>query len=215
MLHQVLSQLESFSMDLVNNNLFKLGDNGAKLTIMLVLKIVHFVARFFSNMDNHVMEGLVPKFVPNFIPCDANPKCQGAVIIAPVSNIATLKVKAKNCLLELLFASKPTKNKNSNLWLVSGTSQRLVCSVARRARQFWICSPSTSQKNIALSSFSTTKSAPSPIRLVISSILESDTRFLMTTKPKSLLIVMQLKGEKFGMMPTPLQSTVMGEMQTL
>ncbi len=61
MLHKVLSQLASLSTNLVNNNLVELRDNGSELTITLVLKIVQFVTRFFSNMDSHVIKGLAPK----------------------------------------------------------------------------------------------------------------------------------------------------------
>jgi hypothetical protein len=79
----------------VNNNLVKHGDNGSKLTITLVLKIVKFVARFFSNVENHIMEGSVPDSVPNFTPRDVNPKIiQAATAIAPVGRVAALKAKS-------------------------------------------------------------------------------------------------------------------------
>ncbi len=39
------------------------------------------------------MGGLDPESVLSFTPPNANPKYQGVVIIAPVSNIAALKVK--------------------------------------------------------------------------------------------------------------------------
>ena len=47
MLHKVLSQLASFSTNSVNNSLVKHGDDGSKLTITLVTKIVKFITRFF------------------------------------------------------------------------------------------------------------------------------------------------------------------------
>ena len=94
MLHKVLSQLASFSTNLVNNNLVKHGDNGGKLTINLVVKIVKFVTRFFNNINNHIMEGSVPDSIPNFTPCDANPKLlQVARNIVPFVEISALKVK--------------------------------------------------------------------------------------------------------------------------
>ncbi len=77
----------------MNNILVELRNNGAELTITLVLKIVQYVTMFFSNMDNHVMEGLVSKSIPNFTPCNANPKYQAAEISPPVSDISALKVK--------------------------------------------------------------------------------------------------------------------------
>jgi hypothetical protein len=95
MLHKVLSQLASFLTNLVNNNLVKHGDDGSKLTITLVLKLVKFVTRFFSNIKNHIMEGSVPDSVPNFTPCDANPKIiQAATAIAPVGGVTALKAKS-------------------------------------------------------------------------------------------------------------------------
>ena len=60
MLHKVLSQLASFLTNSVNNSLAEHGDDGSKLTITLVTKIVKFIMRFFSNIENHIMEGSVP-----------------------------------------------------------------------------------------------------------------------------------------------------------
>jgi hypothetical protein len=95
MLHKVLSQLASFSTNLVNNNLVEHGDERSKLTITLVLKIVKFVTRFFSNIKNHIMEGSVPDSIPNFTPRNANPKIiQAATAIAPVGEVAALKTKS-------------------------------------------------------------------------------------------------------------------------
>ena len=91
MLRKVLSQLASFSTNSVNNSLIEHGDNGSKLKVDLVVKIVKFVTRFFANIDNNIMEGTVPDSVPNFTPRDANPKIRNAV--APVTEIAALKVK--------------------------------------------------------------------------------------------------------------------------
>jgi hypothetical protein len=95
MLHKVFSQLTSFSTNLVNKTLVEHGDDGSKLTITLILKIVKFVTRFFSNIKNHIMEGSVPDSIPNFTPCDANPKIfQAVTAIAPVGRVAALKAKS-------------------------------------------------------------------------------------------------------------------------
>jgi hypothetical protein len=91
MLHKILSQLASFSTNSVNNSLIKHRDNGSKLKVNLVVKIVKFVTRFFANIDNNIMEGTVPDSIPNFTPRNANPKILNAV--APVAEIAALKVK--------------------------------------------------------------------------------------------------------------------------
>ena len=58
----------------MNNSLVKHGDDGSKLTITLITKIVKFITRFISNIKNHIMEGSVPDSVLNFTPCDSNPK---------------------------------------------------------------------------------------------------------------------------------------------
>ena len=71
----------------MNNNLVEHGDDGSKLTIILIVKIVKFATRFFSNIENHIMEGSVPDSVPNFTPRDSNPKLlQAATIMSVVSN---------------------------------------------------------------------------------------------------------------------------------
>ncbi len=59
MLQHVLSQLASFSTNSVNNNLIKHGDNGTKLVITSVQKIVKYIARFFDRMDNHIFGRVV------------------------------------------------------------------------------------------------------------------------------------------------------------
>ena len=83
MLHKVLSQLARFLTNSVNNNLVEHGNAGSKLTITMVLKIVKFVVRFFSNINNHIMEGSVSNSVSNITPRDSNPKLiQGANIMA-------------------------------------------------------------------------------------------------------------------------------------
>ena len=74
MLHKVLSQLASFSTNSVNNSLIDHGSNGSNLKVVLVVKIVNFVTRFFANIDNYIMEGTVPDSVPTFTPRDANPR---------------------------------------------------------------------------------------------------------------------------------------------
>ncbi len=94
MLHKVLSQLASFFTNSVNNSLVKHGDNGAKLTLTLVSKILKFVSRFFNNIENHIMEGSFLDSVPTFTPRYANPiLLHIANVIAPINKIAALKVK--------------------------------------------------------------------------------------------------------------------------
>ncbi len=94
-LHKVLSQLASFLTNSVNNNLVEHGNDGSKLTITLVFKIVKFVTRLFSNIENHIMEGSVPDSIPNFTPRNANPKIiQAATAITPVGRVAALKAKS-------------------------------------------------------------------------------------------------------------------------
>ncbi len=94
-LHKILSQLASFSANLVNNSLVELDDDGSKLNIILVTKIAKFITRFFSNIKNHIMEGPVPDSVPNFTPRDLNPKLLQTVniMVAPYAKLSTSKTK--------------------------------------------------------------------------------------------------------------------------
>jgi hypothetical protein len=75
---------------LVNNNLIEHGDNGTKLIIEPVQKIVKYAARFFNRMDNHILEGTFPNSVPKFTPRDANPRYQIANVIVTMEGIATV-----------------------------------------------------------------------------------------------------------------------------
>ena len=96
MLHKVLSQRASFSTNSVNNSLVEHGDDGSKLTITLVTKIVKFIMRFFSNIENHIMEGSVPDSVPNFTPCDSNPKLlqtANIMMVTSYAEVSTAKAK--------------------------------------------------------------------------------------------------------------------------
>jgi hypothetical protein len=95
MLHKVLSQLASFLTNSVNNSLVEHGDDGSKLTIILVTKIVKFITRFFLNIENHIMEGSVPDSVLNFTPRDLNPKLLQTpnIMVAPYAKVSTLKAK--------------------------------------------------------------------------------------------------------------------------
>ena len=97
MLHKVLSQLASFLTNLVINSLVEHGDDGSKLIITLVAKIVMFIPRFFSNIKNHIMEGSVPDSVPNFTPRDSNPKLLQAanIMVASYAKVSTLKAKSE------------------------------------------------------------------------------------------------------------------------
>jgi hypothetical protein len=64
----------SFSTNLVNNSLIEHGDDGSKLIIASIQKIVKYVARFFDHMENHILEGTYPNTIPKFTPRDAYPK---------------------------------------------------------------------------------------------------------------------------------------------
>ncbi len=92
MLHQVLAQLASFSTNSVNNNLIEHSDNGTKLIIAPVQKIVKYAARFFDCMDNHILKGTFPNSVPKFTPRDANPRCQIANVIATMEDRLALSI---------------------------------------------------------------------------------------------------------------------------
>jgi hypothetical protein len=91
MLHKVLSQLASFSTNSEH------GDDVSKLTTPLIVKIVKFTTRFFSNIKNHIMESSVPVSIPNFTPRNSNPKLLQAanIMIAPNTIVSTSKVKPK------------------------------------------------------------------------------------------------------------------------
>ncbi len=73
MLQQVLSQFAIYSTNTVNINLFEHGDNGANVSTVQLLKIAKLVARFFVQMENHILEGSYPDTVPTFTPRDAIP----------------------------------------------------------------------------------------------------------------------------------------------
>jgi hypothetical protein len=94
MSHKVLSQLISFSTNLVNNSLVKHGNNKAKLMVILVPKIIKFVSRLFNNIEYHIMEGSFSDSIPTFTPRNANPKLlHVANIIIPINEVAALKGK--------------------------------------------------------------------------------------------------------------------------
>jgi hypothetical protein len=92
MLHQVLAQLASFSINSVNNNLIEHGDNGTKLIIAPIQKIVKYAARLFDRMDNHVLKGIFPNSVPKFTPRDANPRYQIANVIVTREDRVALSI---------------------------------------------------------------------------------------------------------------------------
>jgi hypothetical protein len=89
MLQHVLSQLASFSTNSVNNNLIKHSDDGSKLVITSIQKIMKYIARFFDCMNNHILEGLYLDTIPKFTPEDANPKYKEESLKV-VSMIATI-----------------------------------------------------------------------------------------------------------------------------
>jgi hypothetical protein len=91
MFQHVLSQLTSFSTNSENNNLIEHGDDGSKLVITSIQKIVKYIARFFDHTDNHILEGSYPDTIPKFTPRDANPKYKNeslkvASMIATIGN---------------------------------------------------------------------------------------------------------------------------------
>ena len=94
MLHKVLSQLASFSTSSVNNSLVEHGDDGSKLIITLVMKIVKFITRFFSNIENHIMEGSVLDS-QDVTPCDSNSKLlqTANIMVASYAKVSTSKAK--------------------------------------------------------------------------------------------------------------------------
>ena len=202
MLLKVLSQLASFLTNSLNKSLIEHGDNRSKVKVDLVVKIVKFVTRFFTNIDNNIMESTIPDSVPNFTPCDANPKILKGV--APVTEIAALKVKPDASPPGTSARKRAGKSRRSSLLL--RTSPKPVYSVARRELQLQSCSQMTSKRSCVLYFCFTTRNAPNPIKLVISSTLESGTRSLPLTKRRSLSTAMRLRAKKFGWMLRLLQS---------
>ena len=196
MLHKVLSQLASFSTNSVNNSLIEHGDNGSKLKVDLVVKIVKFVTRFFANIENNIMEGTVPDSVPNFTPRDANPKIRNAV--APVAEIAALKVKPD--------ASPPGTparervGKNQKVKPATKDFTKAGLFRCKEGHQLQSCSQATSARSCVLSFRFTTRNAQSQIKPVILSTSESGTRSLSLTKQRSSNTAMRLVAIKFGWM---------------
>jgi hypothetical protein len=167
------------------------------------------VTRFFNNIKNHIMEGSVPDSIPNFTPHNANPKIiQAANVIAPDVKIATLKVKP-----DALPTGTPACEcigKKQKLKPAAGTKDftkaGLVCC-KEGTPILVIAFQKILRRSTALSFVSMIRNAPSPIGPVILIISESGTRLLSTTRSKFLSTAMQLKEDRFGSMPTPLQST--------
>jgi hypothetical protein len=134
--------LASFLTNLVNKNLVEHDNDGSKLTITLILKIVKFVTRFFSNIENHIMESSVPDSGPNFTPRDANPKIiQAAAAIAPVGGVAALKAKSDASPPGTPASECNSKKQKSSKSLKTKTLPRLVFFAARKERQFRNCFP--------------------------------------------------------------------------
>ena len=90
MLQHNLSQLASFSTNSVNINLVKHGDNGSKIIITSVQKILKYVARFFDCMENHILEGMYTTTIPNFTTRDANPKYEYKDESLKVANVIAI-----------------------------------------------------------------------------------------------------------------------------
>jgi hypothetical protein len=178
MLHKVLSQLASFLTNSANNNLVEHGNDGSKLTITLVLKIVKFVTRFFSNIENHIMEGSVPDSIPNFTPRDANPKIiQAATAVTPVGKVAALKAKS-----DASPPGTPAHERNSKKQKIKPASEGkdftkagLFC--CKEGAPILELFPSNLKKKYCAFFYSMTRNSPSPIRPAILIISENGTRF--------------------------------------
>jgi hypothetical protein len=102
MLQHILSQLASFSTNSVNNNLIEHGDEGSKLVITSVQKIMKYVARFFNLMDNQILEGSYPDAIPKFTPQDANQKYKNESL-----KVACMIATIRNGALAISNNSKP------------------------------------------------------------------------------------------------------------
>ena len=83
MLHQVLAQLASFLINLVNNN-------------FSVQKIVKYVARFFDRMDNHILEGTHPNGIHKLTSMNVNPKYLITSVIASIDLDLLRKLKPED-----------------------------------------------------------------------------------------------------------------------
>jgi hypothetical protein len=171
MLHQVLAQLTGFSTNSVNNNLIKLGDDGAKLVTTSIQKVVKYVVRFFDRMDNHILEGTYPDAIPKFTPRDANPKYQIASVIAFIEQ-GGLDLSRNQLVNEFL------RGRNSSLLLGQMISPRLVFSIARKVSKQTNCSLWICRRSIAASFVSTIRDASSPIRLANLSMFEGGRKSL-------------------------------------
>ena len=134
MLHQVLAQLTCFLTNSVNNNLIKLGDNGAKLVTTSIQKVVKYVARFFDRMDNHILEGTYPDVIPKFTPRDANPKYQIASVIGFIEQGGldlSRKLKSEASPPSTQLVKEFLRGRNSNPLLGRMISPKPVFSIAR------------------------------------------------------------------------------------
>jgi hypothetical protein len=89
----------------VKNNLIEHRDNGSKLIVTSIQKILKYILRFFNPMENHILEGTFPNIIPRFTPRDANPKYQGANL---KNQIASMIVNiGSDQVLAILGKSKP------------------------------------------------------------------------------------------------------------
>ena len=168
MLHQVLSQFAIYSTNTVNINLVECGDNGANVSTVQLLKIAKLVARFFKQMENHILEGSYPDTVPAFTPRDANPNHK------VLSVIATTNVEERPAVEKTKVDVSPPgtpaymrTSKRQKLKPGAGSTQKRAYFVASKEHRSRNCSPLTSQRSIALSFVFTTKNAPSQSNLAI------------------------------------------------
>ncbi len=166
--------------------------------ITLVSRIFRFMARFFNNIENHIMEGSFPDSVLTFTPRNANPKLLQVVnVVAPTNKIAALKVKpdalppgdpARECTTKKQKFKPTTGSKDfTKVGL-------FCCKEGTPIRELF---PSSLMKEFCFFFVSVIRTASSPIRLTTLIMLGSGIRSPWMTSPKFLSTSMHLK-ERFG-----------------
>ena len=215
MLQHVLSQLASFSTNSVNNNLIKHSDDGSKLVITSIQKIMKYIARFFDCMNNHILEGLYLDTIPKFTPEDANPKYKEESLKV-VSMIATIG----NGALAISNKSKPNasppgtpakdrKIKKQKLKPAAGAKDftkagLFHCADGTPTSDFFLLA---FLSHCVVISVSTTKNVPSLTKRANSITLGNGIKFLLKTRQRFWLIAICLAERKSGLMRIHLQST--------
>jgi hypothetical protein len=218
MLQQVLSQLAIYSTNTVNINLVEHGDNRANISTVQLLKVAKLIARFFEQMENHILEGSYPDTVPAFTPRDANPNHK------VLSVIATTNVEERPAVEKTKVDVSPPgtpaymrTSKRQKLKPGAGSTQKRAYFVASKEHRSRNCSPPTSQRSIALSFVFMTKNAPSQSSLVISSMLPSGKRSLPMIKPgfsNTVMPVVERSGLTGTLLPSIRLQTFPGSLHT-